>query len=360
MFHDGMRASVQMEDGDFSAWSNVCQGLRQGCLLSPLLFNIFFAAVIVVVLQRFVEDPLIVSDMVYLDDALKGEDGRPREEGTLEMVQRAVCRMLYAEDAGVVSTSPRGLAMMMNVIVVACQDFGLPVSEKKVEAMHLWSQHSTASNALRIEATGQRYKHTTEFLYLGGAISESADLDTETKRRIDAAWASVRKYSSQLVDRRNARMSLKIRLFKTEVMEAMLYGCATWTMRSQALAAYVLATTSYFCASSTFRTKTAPGINPYRMGRFSRGPAPNVSKRQFGSANLGSLGPLSGKATQSFQSESCLGGWRCKGPSEEADRRRLGWTASRKASRLSGRSRAKAKDRNGAHSELLSRIDGIG
>ena len=99
--------------------------------------------------------------------------------------------------------------------------------------MHLWSHPHTASNALRIEAAGQRYKQTTEFVYLGGAISECADLDIEIKRRIGAAWASVRKYSSQLYDRRNARLSLKIRLFKAEVMEAMLYGCATWTMRSQ-------------------------------------------------------------------------------------------------------------------------------
>ena len=50
MFHDGMRARVELDDGDFSAWFNVCQGLRQGCVLSPLLFNIFFATVIIVVL----------------------------------------------------------------------------------------------------------------------------------------------------------------------------------------------------------------------------------------------------------------------------------------------------------------------
>ena len=108
--------------------------------------------------------------------------------------------------------------------------------------MHLWSHPNTASNALRIEAAGQRYKQTTKFVYLGGAISESADFDTEIKRRIGAAWASVRKYT-QLYDRRNTRLSLKIRLFKAEAMEAMLCGCSTWTMRSQPLAAYVLPTT---------------------------------------------------------------------------------------------------------------------
>ena len=50
----------------------------------PLLFNIVFAVAIIVVLQRFTEDPLIVSYLVFLDEAPKGEDSRPREEGTLD------------------------------------------------------------------------------------------------------------------------------------------------------------------------------------------------------------------------------------------------------------------------------------
>ena len=52
-------------------------------------------------------------------------------------------------------------------------------------------------------------------MYLFGAIRESADLDTDIKRRVAVAWASFRRYSSQLSDRWNARLSLKIRLFQS-------------------------------------------------------------------------------------------------------------------------------------------------
>ena len=68
--------------------------------------------------------------------------------------------MLYADAAGVVSTSHRGLTSMMDSIVVACQECGLTVSEKKTEVMHMCSHPIPASNALRVEPAGQQYKHT--------------------------------------------------------------------------------------------------------------------------------------------------------------------------------------------------------
>ena len=45
-FHDGVRACVRLDDRVCSRWFAVEQGLRHGCVLAPLVLNIFFAGVI--------------------------------------------------------------------------------------------------------------------------------------------------------------------------------------------------------------------------------------------------------------------------------------------------------------------------
>ena len=221
------------------------------------------------------EDQLIVSGLVYLDDALKAGDSRPREGGTLEIVWQAVWGLLYTGDAGMVLTSPCSLMRMMDVIVVACQEFGLTASEKKIEAMHLWSDSSTTSNALQIEASGQRYKQTNKLVYLGGAISESAGLDIENTHCISAAWANIRRYSSHFYDRWNARLSLTIRRFDARREKKLRCTDVPRELSAlKTLAVCVPLTTSYCFASSAFDARNAPGTTPivWRGSREDRFP----------------------------------------------------------------------------------------
>lgn len=56
-FHGGMRARMRTDDGEHLEWFDITQGLRQGCVRSPILCNVFFAAEIHAVLVRFSEEP---------------------------------------------------------------------------------------------------------------------------------------------------------------------------------------------------------------------------------------------------------------------------------------------------------------
>ena len=60
-FHDGLQACVRLDDRVCSGWFVVEQGLRQGCVLAPLLFNIFFAVGINVAYTHFKADKCIIN-----------------------------------------------------------------------------------------------------------------------------------------------------------------------------------------------------------------------------------------------------------------------------------------------------------
>ena len=87
-------------------WFEVDQGLRQGCVLFSLLFSIFFAAVLSVVLQRFSEDTVILAELVDL----KKPPTSMGPESAMDYIRSAVWGMLYTDDECIVSRLPQGLA----------------------------------------------------------------------------------------------------------------------------------------------------------------------------------------------------------------------------------------------------------
>ena len=127
-FHDGMRVRVRLDGRVCSRWFAVEQGFRQGCVLAPLLFNIFFAAVINVASMRFEADKGIMDALVHLRKKW-GTGGQGEATAGGSVLATPLWGMLYADDSGVVSRSPEQPRKMMGVIVVVCAVFDLTVSE---------------------------------------------------------------------------------------------------------------------------------------------------------------------------------------------------------------------------------------
>ena len=131
--------------------------------------------------------------------------------------------MLYADDAGIVSRSSEGLERMMTVIVTARSAFGLTASGAKTDIMCLQTKGG-GKVSFTINAACQVYKQTIEFVYLSGDITADRDLSIEITRRLHRVWACFQGYKMEIYDRPGARLRLKVRLLKAEVVETLLYG----------------------------------------------------------------------------------------------------------------------------------------
>ena len=98
-----------------------------------------------------------------------GAGGRGEATAEEPVLATPLWGMLYADDAEVVSQSPEQLRKMMGVIVVVYAAFGLTVSEAKTEIMCLRTKRVPASTAIfSVEAAGQVFRQTNEFVHLGG------------------------------------------------------------------------------------------------------------------------------------------------------------------------------------------------
>ena len=150
-FHDGMRARVRMDDGTCSDWFSVGQGLRQGCNLAPLLFNLFFAAMLMVAFGAFEKDADLMEDMAKVRRMVM--EGKGKKVKRVKKV-RAFWSMLYADDAAIISRSPASLEKMMPTIVRVAGQFGLMVSEPKTETMCMLAKNMQADQTVAVAPRG--------------------------------------------------------------------------------------------------------------------------------------------------------------------------------------------------------------
>ena len=167
-----MQSSVRFNGGTSDSFP-VRSGVKQGCVLAPTLFGIFFSMVLKSAFR----------------DCDEGVHVRTRTDGKLfnnsrirakTKVRKILIReMLFADDAALISQSEDGLQELVNRLSIACEHFGLTISLKKTNIM---DQGSNVVPNITINNTNLEV--VDSFKYLGAAIMSSCSLEADINSRL--------------------------------------------------------------------------------------------------------------------------------------------------------------------------------
>ena len=229
---NGSEAAIRIK-GEIVGKFSLDMGLKQGSVFSPLLFNIFFGAIIDAWQKRLLGKgiPLMFNlngDFLSLD-ALKRKTG-------IEHI--TISDLLFADDAKIVATSAEDLQEMLNIFVEVTEAFGQEVSIKKTKVMVqpkrvLVGEEVVVDIPINFIIKGQVLENVVVFTYVGGRENENGNMVDEVKwrmSRMSAAFAVLRK---RVFSNKKIRLGTKLRIFDTVVITNGLYGCAIWNINQE-------------------------------------------------------------------------------------------------------------------------------
>ena len=194
-------ASAVLFNGSIGDWFRTTVGVRQGCLFSPTLFNIF--------LERIMTDAL------------------ENHEGTVSIGGRTITNLRFADDINGLAGDEEELANLIECLDKAFTAYGMEISAEKTKLM----TNNTNGINTEIKVNGQKLETVTSFKYLGSLITDEGS-KPEILSRIAQATAALTKLKPVWIDK-SISLSSKIRLMRSLVTSIFLYACISWTLTAE-------------------------------------------------------------------------------------------------------------------------------
>lgn len=188
--------------GSTSLDFDVATGVRQGAILSPVLFT----RAIDWVMERAVDTP-----------------GLGLRVGNI-----AVPDLTFADDIALLSEDPDELQIMLDNVSREAARVGLVISSAKTKIMCSQpTQHQFSVN-------GQVLGKVKSFKYLGNTMTANGDAEDEVRSRRMKAQAAFSALQ-HLWNDRNVTLSTKMRVYMASVRPVLMYGCETWPLNQSHL-----------------------------------------------------------------------------------------------------------------------------
>ena len=222
-FHEGMQCRVSAA-GDLSEPFDVTVGVKQGCVMAPVLFNIYLLCV-TFVLHRTVGQAGITMRYRYSRNLF---DLR-KLKATSRTKEVSFMEMQYADDCAIVAHTHNELQMLIAALNEIYKRFGLKMNAQKTEVMSRnVDTHNNDSGQIMVDSTA--LENVSDFKYLGSFLSSDCSLDKEINQRIGRAAATYGNLRSRIFENKNIKLSTKISVYAAVCLSILLYGSETWTV----------------------------------------------------------------------------------------------------------------------------------
>ena len=222
--HDGMKAKLNLDVG-MSEEIPVENGLRQGCVKAPILFNLFFAAVMFEALHDLPRE-----SGVGIKFKLDGRLWDTRRLQGKRVREAFITDLCYADDCALVAHTQQELQDFVTRISKACQKYGLTISFKKTEVMKQATGIIPTSEKVEVVLDGKVLAVVDSFVYLGSTMTADDELDKEISYRIKRAGTTFGRLCKRVWKPGGISRTTKIAVYKACVLSTLLYGCQTWNV----------------------------------------------------------------------------------------------------------------------------------
>ena len=176
-------------------WFQIGKGVRQGCILSPCLFNLY-------------------------EEYIMRNAGLEEAQAGIKISRRNINNLRYADDSTLTAESEEELKSLLMKVKEESEKVGLKLNIQKTKIMA-----SSPNTSWQIDG-----ETVSDFLFGGSKITADGDHSHVIKRHL-LLGRKVMTNLDSILKSRDITSSTKVHLVKAMVFPVVMYGCESWTIK---------------------------------------------------------------------------------------------------------------------------------